>query len=233
MKIENNKHFVRSMTRFTVLFIALSCVIISLSGCAILSLILSEGPFEKGMPPAYDLQEQQERKVLVWIECPRSANADFDLKEKMATAFQLYLVGRAGFDSENIIQRSVPDGEALLLDPKKIARSQGAGYLLLVQVDKYEVDYLQVRNYFAGEMISRAVLYDVESGETLWPSQPEGKMVHVVFEMESEGRDALVNRLTSTTAHCVSRNLYPCEKLKYKTAGERVSSQEAFEIETY
>ena len=76
-------------------------------------------------------------------------------------------------------------------------------------------------------------MFDVDLGETLWPSQPEGKMIHVAFEMESEGRDALVNRLTSTTAHCVLRNLYPCEKLKYKTAGERVSSQAAFEMETY
>ena len=233
MKIENNKHFVRSMTRFTVLFIALSCVILSLSGCAILSLILSEGPFEKGMPPAYDLQEQQERKVLVWIECPRSANADFDLKEKMATAFQLYLVGRAGFDSENIIQRSVPDGEALLLDPKKIARSQGAGYLLLVQVDRYEADFLQIRDYYAGELISRSILYDVDLDQALWPSQPEGKMTHVGVEMETGGRHALVSRLTSATAHCILRNLYPCDKLKYKTRDERVSLQEAYEMETY
>lgn len=232
MKIKNSKHFVRAISQITAVFLLL-CVVFAASGCVALSFLLSEGPYEKGIPPAYNLQKQQERKVLVWVECPRSANADFDVQKKLATAFQLYLIGKAGFESENIILSSLSDGEALLLDPKKIARSQGAGYLLLVQVDKYEVDYLQVRNYFAGEMISRAVLYDVESGETLWPSQPEGKMVHVVFEMESEGRDALVNRLTSTTAHCVSRNLYPCEKLKYKTAGERVSSQEAFEIETY
>jgi hypothetical protein len=233
LKIENTKHFVHSITRFTVLFVALLCVIFLLSGCAILSLILSEGPFEKGMPPAYDLQEQQERKVLVWIECPRSANADFDVQKRLATAFQLYLVGKADFDPENIILSSLSDGEALLLDPKKIARSQGAGYLLLVQVDKCEVDFLQIRDYYAGEMISRAILFDVDLDETLWPSQPEGKMIHVAFEMETEGRDALVSRLTSATAHCVLRNLYPCEKLKYKTAGERVSLQEAYEMETY
>ena len=233
MKIKDTKHFVRSITQITVLFVALLCVVFATSGCAILSLILSEGPFEKGILPAYDLREQQERKVLVWVECPRSANADFDVQKRLATAFQLYLVGKAGFDSENIILSSLSDGEALSLDPKKIARSQGAGYLLLVQVDKYEVDFLQIRDYYAGEMISRAILFDVDLGETLWPSQPEGKMIHVAFEMESEGRDALVNRLTSTTAHCVLRNLYPCEKLKYKTAGERVSSQAAFEMETY
>ena len=180
MKIKNSKHFVRAISQITAVFLLL-CVVFAASGCVALSFLLSEGPYKKGIPPAYNLQKQQERKVLVWVECPRSANADFDVQKKLATAFQLYLIGKAGFESENIILSSLSDGEALLLDPKKIARSQGAGYLLLVQVDKYEVDYLQVRNYFAGEMISRAVLYDVESGETLWPSQPEGKMVHVVF----------------------------------------------------
>ena len=233
MKIEDVKHSVRSISRITTVVIVLLCVVFAASGCVALGVLLSEGPFEKGIPPAYNLKEQQDRKVLVWVECPHSANADFDVQEKLATAFKLYLVGKAGFDSENIILSSLDDSESLSLDIKKIARSRGAGYLLLVQVDKYEADYLQIRDYYAGEMISRAVLFDVDSGETLWPSQPGGKMVHVAFEMESEGRDALVNRLTSTTAHCVLRNLYPCDKLKYKTAGERISSQEAFEMETY
>ena len=170
---------------------------------------------------------------MVWVECPRSSNADFDVQERLATAFQLYLVGKAEFDSENVILSSLPDSESLFLDPKKIARSQGVGYLLLVQVEQYESDFLHIREYFAGEMVTRSVLFDVDSDEVLWPTQPEGKEVHVAVEMEAGGRDALVGRLTSATAHCVSRNLYPCEKLKYKTADERVSLQEAYEMETY
>jgi len=145
----------------------------------------------------------------------------------------LYLVEKAEFNAENIILSSLSDSKTLLLDPKKIARSQGAGYLLLVQVDKYETDFLQIRDYFAGELITRAILFDVDSGETLWPSQPEGKMIHIAVEMETKGRDALVSRLTSATAHCILRYLYPCEKLKFKTADERVSLQEAYEMETY
>jgi hypothetical protein len=233
LKIENTKHFVHSIMRFTVLFVALLCVFFVASGCNVIGLLWNSGAFEKKIPPAYDLKSQQERKVLVWVECPRSANADFDIQEKLATAFQLYLVEKAGFGPENVILSSVADSDSLLLDPKKIARSQGAGYLLLVQVDRYEADFLHIRDYYAGELISRAVLYDVDLNQTLWPTQPEGKMIHVGVEMETGGRDALVSRLTSATAHCVSRNLYPCEKLKYKTADERVSLQEAYEMETY
>ena len=233
MKTENTKHFVRSISQITAVVVALLCVVFVISGCTALSFLLSPGPYEKKIPPAYDLKEQQDRKVLVWVECPRSANADFDVQEKLATAFQLYLIEKAGFDAENIIMGSLGDSKTLLLDPKKIARSQGAGYLLLVQVDKYEADFLQIRDYYAGELITRAVLFDVDSGETLWPSQPEGKMIHISVAMETKGREALVNRLTSATVHCISRYLYPCEKLKFKTADEIVSLQEAYEMETY
>jgi hypothetical protein len=82
--------------------VAILCVVFAASGCIALSFLLSEGAYEKGIPPAYNLQKQQDRKVLVWVECPRSANADFDVQERLATAFKLYLVGKAKFDSENI-----------------------------------------------------------------------------------------------------------------------------------
>ena len=232
MKIEDTKHFVRLISQITAVVVLL-CVVFAASGCTALSLLLSPGPYEKKIPPVYNLQEQQDRKVLVWVECPRSANADFDVQEKLITSFQLYLVEKAEFDAENVITGSLGDSKMLLLDPKKIARSQGAGYLLLVHVDKYEADFLQIRDYYAGELVTRAVLFDVDSGQILWPHQPEGKMIHIAFEMETEGRDALISRLTSATAHCVLRYLYPCEKLKFKTANERVSLQEAYEMETY
>ena len=135
MKTEDTKHFVRSISRITAVAVLL-CVVFIASGCTALSFLLSEGPFEKGIPPAYDLQDQQDRKVLVWIECPRSANADFDVREKLTSAFQLYVTKRADFDVENVLLNPPAGTETLLLDPKKIARSQGAGYLLLVHVDK-------------------------------------------------------------------------------------------------
>jgi hypothetical protein len=149
---------------------------------------------------------------MVWIECPHSANADFDVQEKLALTYQLYLAEKAEFEPENIILNSAAANSSFLLDPKEIARSQGAGYLLLVQVDNYSADFLQVRDYYAG---------------------PEGKMVHISVEMETKGRDALISRLSSGAAHCTLRYLYPCDKLKFDAADERVSLQEAYEIETY
>lgn len=229
--MDNTKHFTRSVSLAAV-FIAILCVM-GLSGCTALSFLLSEGPFEKKTVPGYNLKEQQDRKVMVWVECPHSANADYDVQEKLAMTYQLYLTEKAKFEPGNIILHSVVGNRSFLLDPKEIARSQGAGYLLLVQVDDYSADFLQVRDYYAGELITRAVLFDLDLDTAVWPSYPEGKMVHITVEMETKGRDALISRLSSGAAHCTLRYLYPCDKLKFDAADERVSLQEAYEIETY
>lgn len=232
MRIQDPKYIVSHFVRIigntgTLLAVCL------LSGCTALSFLLSPGPFEKKTVPAYNLKQQQDRKVLIWVECPRSAGTDVDVPEKLALAVQFYLTERAKFDDENIILNPVNDSKILLVDPLKIARSLNAGYVLLIHVDRFEVDFLQVRDYYAGQLITRASLMDTELGTAVWPPQPEGKMIHISVEMETAGREALVSRLISAATHCTLRYLYPCDKLKFKDSDERVSIQEAYEIETY
>ncbi|OQY05266.1 MAG: hypothetical protein B6I25_05815 [Planctomycetales bacterium 4572_13] len=103
MEIKKTKHFVCSISRITAVVAVLLCTLFIASGCTALAFLLSSGPYEKKIPPAYDLKGQQDRKVFIWVECPRSANADFDVQEKLITAFQLYLTEKAGFNAENII----------------------------------------------------------------------------------------------------------------------------------
>lgn len=185
------------------------------------------------MDPAYNLQEQQDRKILIWIECPRSSRADYDLPGKLSLAFKLYMTEKADFDAENIIIHPMTDQSALMLDPKEAARQKGAGYVLLLQVDAYASDYLQIRDFYAGELITRSILLDVDRDMQVWPANAEGKMVYISVEMEEGGRSALLSRLVSAAVHCTMRYLYPCDALQYKHVDERVSTQEVFEIETY
>jgi hypothetical protein len=214
------------------LAISLLCLLAT-SGCVALGFLLSPGPFEKKTTPIYDLKAQQDRKVLIWIECPRSSGVDYDVAEKLALAFQLTLIEKGGLESENVILNPATDSGNLSLDLMEIARSKNAGYLLLVQVDEYSTDFLRVRDYYSGEIITRSVLQDTDLGSRVWPRYPEGKMVQISVEMETGGRDALVSRLASAAAHCTLRYLYPCDKLKFKHSDERISMQEAYEIETY
>lgn len=233
MKTEISKHFARLFLRLTTVIVVLLCVVIATSGCAAIGFLFHEGPFERGRTPDYDLEGQQERKLLVWIECPRSANTAMDVQEKLTSSFELYLTERAGFEIENVIFDPPIEKDAMMLDPKEVARSLGAGYLLLVHVDRYESDFLHIREFYAGELVTRSILFDVDLDAAVWPSQPTGKMTHITVDLEEDGRDAMVSRLTSATAHCIMRYLYPCKKLQFKTADERVSMQDAYEIETY
>lgn len=210
----------------------LAAVMILFSGCEAIGFLGTEGPFEKKRTPDYDLQAQQKRKVLLWLEFPKSLDMGYGTDSKLVNAFGAYLAAKAEIDPSNLIIRPRDDSNRIQ-DPKEVARSQGAGYVLLVQVDAFELDSLQIRNYFAGEIVLRAILLDVDLPTAVWPEQPEGKMIHIAVEVETGGRDAAISRLVSGAAHCTVRYLYPCDKLKFKHSDERVSMQEAFELETY
>lgn len=203
-----------------------------ISGCDIFGFLASEGPFETKTKPEYNLLEQQDRKILLWVEFPQSLNAGFDTQQKLVSAFSAYMIGVAKIKPENLLVRPRMTDNTIQ-DPRNVAKEMGAGFVLLVQADLFELDSLQLKNYFTGQMITRAILLDVNLPRAVWPKQPEGKMIHIAVEVETGGRDAVISRLVSGAAQCTFRYLYPCDKLKFKNSDERVSVQEAFEIETY
>jgi hypothetical protein len=209
-----------------------AALMLLLSGCAAIGFLGTEGPFEKKRVPDFDLQAQQDRKILLWFEFPQSLNLGLATETNLVKAFSAYLISKAEIDPSNLIIQPLDDSNRVQ-DPKKVARSQGAGYVLIVQIDAFELDSFQIRDYYGGEIITRAILLDVELPAAVWPAQPEGKMVHIAVEVETGGRDAAISRLVSGAAHCTLRYLYPCDKLKFKYSDERVSTQEAFELETY
>lgn len=232
MKTPNFKYsaFIARIFVFVVLF----SVVFVLSGCASgLGLLFSPGAFEKKTKPDYNLKEQENRRIMIWIECPRSAGTDYSFPQQLASAFQLYMTAKAGFNAKNIILNLPSASQSIVQNPQEIARSQKAGYVLIIHVDKFEAEPLGIRNYFSGHLIIRAALLDTDLGVAVWPSQPEGKMIDLAVEMETGGRTNLISRLTADAAHCTLRYLYPCDKLKFKCADERVSVQEAFETETF
>lgn len=205
------------------------------AGCNIFGFLASEGPFESKKAPEFNLLAQQDRKILVWLETPRSLNISDAVQGKLRGAFNSYLSGQMKIKPANIVlaPASGTAGTAGMQDPANVARSLGAGFVLLVQVDMFELDSLQIKDYVTGQLITRTILLDADSSTAVWPKQPEGKMIHIGVEVETGGRDAAISRLVSAATHCTLRYLYPCDKLKFKNSDERVSTQEAFEIETY
>ena len=214
------------------LFLVMLVGIIVNSGCNIFGFLTSAGPFEKKIPPQYDLQAQQDRKILMWLECPHSSNVDYDVQEKLIAAFQLHLTENMGIRPGNILWHQ-PSPGGFAQDPVKIAQAKGAGYVLLVQVDDYELIPLNVRNYYSGRMLSRVVLLDADLGMAVWPKQAAAKVIDVGVDLETDGREPALKRLVMATAHCTLRYLYPCEKMQFKIADERISIQDAYEMETF
>ena len=215
------------------LFLVTLLVVITNSGCDVFGVLASPGAFEKKIPPQYDLRKQQDHKILLWVECPRSLDVDHDVQEKLRATCLIYLTEKVKIRSENVILYQPATENTLILDPLKIARGLGAGYVLLVQVEDYELSPMNVQKYYSGGMISRTILMDTDLSMAVWPKDPVGKVVHIGVDMETKGRDEALSRLVSATAHCSLRYLYPCEKLAFKVLDEKITIQDAIEMETY
>ena len=186
MKIRDIKILLRFGTQKALLVVMLSAFVVN-SGCEMMSVLGTPSAFEKKIPPQYDLQAQQDRKILLWVECPRSSDVDYDVQEKLIATFQIYLTERAEILPENVVLHQPASKEGFAQDPMKIAQALGTGYVLLVQVDDYEMVPLNVRNYYSGQMLSHAVLLDTDLGMSVWPRTAKAKVVHVGVDLETKG----------------------------------------------
>lgn len=185
--------------------------------------------------PEYDLAANQDKKILLWVEAPRSAAADVDAAEKLAAALVEHLVARAKVKPENVLvqadSRVNPVGN--VLTPESVARQEGAGLVLIVRIEEYELFPMNIRDYHFGHMMTRSLLLDVETNKHLWPKNGLGKVHDVAIELGQGNRTVVLSRMAASSAHCILRDLYPIVKSYYKNSDERISMQEAFEMETF
>ena len=187
------------------------------------------------VPPAYDLPANQDKKVLIWIETPRSAAADPDAPEKLAQALRNYLIAKANIKPDNVlVAHEIGNVTAdMLITPETAALQAGAGLALFVRIEEYELLPMNIRNYHSGRLLTRTILLDAQTAQPLWPSDTLGKQHDIVVELGQGNRNEILSRLNNSTAHCIVRHLYPIKKIYYKNSDERISIQEAYELETF
>ena len=185
--------------------------------------------------PTYNLTAHQDRKIYIWVEAPRSAAADPDAAEALGRAIRNYLLTRVKVNPQNIIwEQAEPNASRhVIQSPQAVALQTGAELVLFVRIEDYELLPMHIRNYHSGRMLTRTVLLDAVTGQTLWPEVQQGKMHDIVIELGQGDRAETLSRLTDGSAHCILRNLYPVAKMHYRHSDERVSSQEIFELETF
>ena len=76
------------------------------------------------------------------------------------------------------------------------------------------------QGHYSGLMRSRAAIFDVETGNTVWPKEKHGRLINVKVSTGQGDREAISKRMSLATAHCVTRLLYGCVKAKYQIMDE-------------
>lgn len=200
-----------------------------------LGLVGCGGGIYSKIPPEYNLVENQDKRVLLWVESPRSAVADADAPEKLEAALRDYLIVHAKVNPANIYLHTDTPTTSIGAPPtpEAMARQAGAGLVLLVRIDTYELMPMNIRNFYYGRMLTYAILLDVQASQPVWPRSGRPKAHDIVIEMGQGERGDILTRMAASTAHCIIRNLYPIVKMHYKNSDERISLQEAFEMETF
>lgn len=220
-------HFVKDNFKWTKALLA-AALCLWVAGCP------SDNIYSK-IQPTYNLTAHQDRKIYIWVEAPRSAAADPDAAEALGRAIRNYLLTRVKVNPQNIVwEQAGPDAARNVIpSPEAAALQTGAELVLIVRIEDYELLPMHIRNYHSGRMLTRTVLLDAVTGQTLWPAGQQGRLHDIVIELGQGDRAETLSRLTDGSAHCILRNLYPVTKMHYRHSDERVSSQEMYELETF
>jgi len=201
-------------------------------GCNVVGFLGSPTAHEKKVPAEYDLRKTKS-KILVFVDQPQGGGVGFHARTALDTAVAGYLARKARIDPENILA-SVDYAPSRVqawagLSPAQIGRKAGADIVLYIRIDRYELEQMHKRGYFNGYMATRSVLVDVASAKVLWPVSQPARLVRIKVELETGGRGAVVDRIMSGMAHCITRYFYDCPGPQFRWGDE----QKEFEFDNW
>jgi len=193
-------------------------------GCNVIGFIAAPTPHEKKVPAEFELYRTESR-ILVFIDQARSSGGGFQVRGSLDAAVIDSLTNKVRIDTNNIIapvDYTPSRVQAYAgLSPAQIGKKAGADLVLYIRIDKYELDQMDRRGYFAGSIATRSVLVDVGSAKILWPASQEARLNKIKVELDTHGRDAISNRLMSGSAHCITRYFYDCPGDQFRWGDEQ------------
>jgi hypothetical protein len=195
--------------------------------CNMIGIMGSKSYHEQKIPAELALEEQAERGVLVFVEEAGGGRGSPDLHSQLTDMVIAFLVKKARINSEYLVPQSKLSqlrsqrDDFSRISPVEVGAGAGAGIVLYTVVEHYELYEIQGRGYHNGSLVTRSIMFDVASGRALWPLQGGGRVVRVKVELETAGRVAILNRLITATAHCITRSFYDCPRTKFRTADEQ------------
>jgi hypothetical protein len=180
----------------------------------------------------YDLSKNKDQKILIFIDQPTHLSAYANLRFYLTDMISKMLQDKdkakikpslfIDYKSFADFRANTPD--FYTLTPSQVASKLGADLVLVVTVVDCKIRDMSEAGYASGALDAKAALYKASSGEKLWPTAEQSKLVGVGFESERRGRDAAILRLAAAASHCVTRYLYDCPKTGFKISDERTAS---------
>ena len=197
-------------------------------GCNIFGLIFSETAHEKRVKAQFRLQEYGSEGVLVFVDSLKRADVAYGFDSRLEKSIRDYLVKKVRLKREDILGSEELSGlrsgraDFDMMSPVAVGAALGAGKVLYVRIENYDLFDIDGRGYYEGFLITRSILFDAGTGATLWPKSRTGEVIRVKVELETMGREATLDRLTTATAHCISRYFYDCPGNQFKRSEEEV-----------
>jgi hypothetical protein len=190
-------------------------------GCEIIGLIGTPSQYEKKIPAEYDLAGQKGKKILVLVEQPTWLGTKTDLRYYLTEVISESLVANVKVSPKYIISykelsafRS-KESDFSSLSSTAVGKALGADIILLITIEKFQLNDIAGSGYYNGYLSAQAAIYDA-NGATEW----EGKSVQVGFETGERGREPAVRRLVTACAYCITRYLYNCPEYKFRIPEE-------------
>jgi hypothetical protein len=204
-------------------------------GCNVFGFLATPGAFEEKVPPTCELKKYAEQKLFIWVEALSGSGADTGIADRLNQSIMVQVAKKVGVPKKNILTRDSLSlsSSASYQTPDQIGRQAGAGVVLYVRLEIFEVINMHSNTIYSGQMRARAFLIDSKDGKVICPVESNGIVSDVATELMTSGRDGIINRLIDTTAHCIVRRFYPCPKSEYQVNEERSTMNEMIRQDVY
>jgi hypothetical protein len=181
---------------------------------------------EQKIPAEYDLKANSQGGILIYVEPAIGSGVGVASQTEVANVIKGNMVQKAKIKEKYINPQSQvslsrsKDDKFEGLTPVQIAKEFSAGMVLHVRIENYGLYQMSDRGYYSGSMVTRSVLYEVESGKIVWPADNNGKVIKTQVELEIDGQKATSNRLVRATGYCIVRNFFNCIRNQYRINDE-------------
>jgi hypothetical protein len=200
------------------------------TGCkyaGLVSLMGTESYYEEKIPAEFDMSKQIDKKILVLVDQPAWLDSQINLRYYLTKTLRQNIMIKTKLTPENLISydklvefRSTQPNFSSM-SPVEIGKAMDANMVLLVLIENYNLNEVAQSGYLMGDLDTRAILYDTQTGERLWPKEEASKSIRVGFECETGGFDKAISRLAIDSAFCTTRYFYDCPKAQFRIADDK------------